>query len=191
MRGRCWAGGGRARAAAVTGLAWLLFAVGCGSSDHANTGVPVDPQAANPVRIRIPVIDVNAPIEPLDLTPEGELPPPSTFAGTGWWRDGPEPGERGSAVIVGHVDSYRGPAVFFRVPELSRGAEILVDRADGTTAVFVNERVERHDKNAFPTRAVYGDTPGSELRLVTCGGDFDHPTQRYRDNVVAFARRTH
>ena len=150
------------------------------------------PQAvgADPVRIRIPAIGVDAPVEPLTVDQNGVLPPPDTNDGTGWWRDGPEPGERGPAVIAGHLDSKRGPAVFFRLPDLGRGDRIFVDRADGTTAVFATQRIERHDKNAFPTDAVYGDTPDSQLRLITCGGKFDRKARRYLDNVIVFATRS-
>jgi hypothetical protein len=90
-------------------------------------------------------------------------------------------------VIVGHVDSRSGPAVFFRLRQLAPGDEIAVDRVDGSTAVFVVQRVERHPKGAFPTDAVYGPTPVAQLRLVTCGGEFDRRSRHYVDNVVVFA----
>ena len=142
---------------------------------------------ADPLRIRIPTIEVDAPVQPLIVDENGVLPPPDTYDGTGWWRDGPEPGERGPAVIAGHVDSRRGPAVFFRLADLSSGVRIFVDRADGSTAVFTTQRVERYGKDAFPTDAVYGDIPDPELRLITCGGEFDRKDRRYLDNVVVFA----
>jgi sortase (surface protein transpeptidase) len=149
-----------------------------------------DEQVADPVRVRVPAIGVDAPVGPLDLDANNVLPPPDTDEGTGWWRAGPEPGERGPAVIVGHVDSHHGPAVFFRLHELREGQEIHVDRADGSVATFVATRVERHDKLAFPTQAVYGDTPTAELRLITCGGDFDRENRRYLDNIIVYARRS-
>ena len=171
----------RSRWLGVIGLLFLVAVARCGGS--ASPG-------ADPVRIRIPAIGVDAPVQPLTVDQNGVLPPPDTYDGTGWWRDGPEPGERGPAVIAGHVDSKRGPAVFFRLPDLGRGDRIFVDRADGTTAVFATQRIERHDKNAFPTDAVYGDTPDSQLRLITCGGKFDRKAHRYVDNVIVFAIRS-
>lgn len=144
-------------------------------------------QAADPVRVRIPAIGVDAPVDPLIVDENGVLPPPDTFEGTGWWQSGPEPGEIGPAVITGHVDSYRGPAVFFRLDELDPGDEIFVDRADGTTVVFAAQRTERHGKDEFPTDDVYGDTADPQLRLVTCGGDFDQADRRYLDNVIVYA----
>ena len=169
--------------AGVIGLLLLVVVARCGGSASQAVG-------ADPVRIRIPAIGVDAPVQPLTVDQNGVLPPPDTYDGTGWWRDGPEPGERGPAVIAGHVDSKRGPAVFFRLPDLGRGDRIFVDRADGTTAVFATQRIERHDKNAFPTDAVYGDTPDSQLRLITCGGKFDRKAHRYVDNVIVFAIRS-
>ena len=147
----------------------------------------VSRQAADPVRLRIPTIGVDAPVDPLTLDENGVLPPPDNYEGTGWWRDGPEPGERGPAVIVGHVDSYRGPAVFYRLSDLATGDRILVDLADDSTAVFVTQRIERYPKDAFPTQAVYGHTPDAELRLISCGGDFDRTARRYLDNIVVYA----
>jgi sortase family protein len=149
--------------------------------------VATRPDVADPARIRIPAIEVDAPVGPLQVDGRGVLPPPPTNEDTGWWRAGPEPGEQGSAVIVGHVDSRSGPAVFFRLRQLDPGDEVAVDRVDGSTAVFVVQRVEQHPKDAFPTEAVYGSTPGAQLRLVTCGGEFDRSTRHYVDNVVVYA----
>jgi sortase (surface protein transpeptidase) len=149
-----------------------------------------DQPVADPVRLRIPAIGVDAPIDPLTVDRNGVLPPPATDNRTGWWRDGPEPGERGPAVIVGHVDSYEGPAVFIRLTDLRGGDQILVDRADGSTAVFATQRVEQHAKDGFPTQAVYGRTPDPQLRLITCGGEFEEQGRRYLDNVVVYADRS-
>ncbi|HEY7102756.1 MAG TPA: class F sortase [Mycobacteriales bacterium] len=151
---------------------------------------PAGDQAADPVRLRIPAIGVDAPVDPLTVDGGGILPPPTTNDRTGWWRDGPEPGERGPAVIVGHVDSYKGPAVFVHLADLSNGDQIFVDRADGTTAAFITVRVEQHAKDAFPTQAVYGGTSDPELRLITCGGQFDFKARRYLDNVIVYATRS-
>ena len=172
-----------ARWAVVIGLLFLVAVARCSGSGSQAVG-------ADPVRIRIPAIGVDAPVQRLTVDQNGVLPPPDTYDGTGWWRDGPEPGERGPAVIAGHVDSKRGPAVFFRLPDLGKGDRIFVDRADGTIAVFTAQRIERHDKNTFPTDAVYGDTPDSQLRLITCGGKFDRKHHRYVDNVIVFAIRS-
>lgn len=147
----------------------------------------VTTQVADPVRIRIPAIGVDAAVLRLAVDAQGVLPPPPTNEDTGWWQAGPEPGEPGPAVLVGHVDSSDGPAVFYRLRELGPGDMIIVDRADGSAATFTVERLERHSKDAFPTEAVYGRTPVPLLRLVTCGGEFDRSTRHYLDNVIVFA----
>jgi sortase (surface protein transpeptidase) len=147
----------------------------------------VEQEAADPTGVRIPALDVNAATIPLGLRSDGSIEVPQDFAQTGWWRDGPEPGELGAAVILGHVDSYEGPAVFYGLEALQAGDPIHIDRADGSTVTYVVERVEQHPKDNFPTVDVYGPTQESELRLVTCGGTFDREARSYRDNVIVFA----
>jgi sortase (surface protein transpeptidase) len=204
MRAIIWSGGGRG-ALAVAVATTALLGTACGgeppgpspwSLSAAVTAAPVagasagPEQAADPVRIRIPAIGVEAAVVALEVDAQGVLPPPATNGETGWWRAGPEPGEPGPAVVVGHVDSRQGPAVFFRLRQLVPGDEIAVDRADGSTAVFTVGRNERYGKHAFPTDAVYGDTPDAQLRLITCGGGFDRRAGSYLDNQVVFANRT-
>jgi sortase (surface protein transpeptidase) len=149
---------------------------------------PEPSEVADPVRVRIPRIGVDAPVIRLGLDTAGALEVPTVFSETGWWADGPEPGEAGPAVIVGHVDSRIGPAVFYRLDELRAGDRIEVARADGSTAAFVVQRSEQHPKRAFPTEAVYGPVDHASLRLVTCGGEFDRSSRHYLDNVIVFAR---
>lgn len=144
-------------------------------------------QAADPIGVRIPRIGVEASTTPLGLRPDGSIEVPQDFQQTGWWRDGPEPGEIGPAVILGHVDSFEGPAVFFELRSLSVGDEIHVDRVDGSTVTFVVDRIEQHPKALFPTDDVYGRTDNAQLRLVTCGGAFDRDERSYEDNIIVFA----
>jgi sortase (surface protein transpeptidase) len=143
--------------------------------------------AAAPTRVRVPAIGVDSRLVRLGVDDDGALVPPEDFATAGWFTGGPAPGETGPAVIAGHVDSYRGPAVFFRLAELEEGDEVLVDRADGTAARFTVTAVDRYPKDDFPTDQVYGPAPRPELRLITCGGEFDPDARSYRDNVVVSA----
>ena len=115
---------------------------------------------------------------------------PEDYSVAGWYTGGPRPGDRGPAVIAGHVDSKRGPAVFYRLGELRKGDLIVVRYPGRAEARFRVERTERHPKRAFPTARVYGDTAGPALRLVTCGGSFDRASGHYRDNVIVFAVAT-
>jgi sortase (surface protein transpeptidase) len=146
-------------------------------------------EPSSPVSLVIPSIGVNAKgIVDLKLDRNGKLQAPTDFARAGWYAAGPTPGEFGPAVIGAHVDSKSGPAVFYRLGSLKKGAEVSVFRQDGSTARFVVDRVARYSKANFPTSTVYGDTNGrAELRLITCGGAFDQSTGHYVDNIVAFA----
>jgi sortase (surface protein transpeptidase) len=143
--------------------------------------------AAPPVRIRIPAIGVSAAVVRLGLNRDGTLQVPADFGVTGWFTGGPAPGETGPAVIAGHIDSRRGPAVFYRLHALRRGDEVAVERADGTTVQFAVEGSAQYPKRAFPTEAVFGPSPDPLLRLITCGGSFDRSRRSYRDNVVVTA----
>ena len=105
---------------------------------------------------------------------------PEPFGVAGWYGPGTRPGDPGSAVILGHVDSTRGPAVFFRLRELRRGDQVRVSRADGSVLRFVVQRTEQSDKQRFPTDDVYYPTLTPGLRLVTCGGLFDDRSGHYR-----------
>jgi hypothetical protein len=140
-----------------------------------------------PMKIQIPAIAASAPIDPLGLNRDGTLKVPTDFARAGYYTGRPPPGATGPAIIIAHVDSKSGPAVFKRLRELKPGDEVTVTRADRSAVIFVVDRVESHPKKAFPTNAVYDPTPGATLRLVTCGGSFDRKAGHYRDNVIAFA----
>jgi sortase (surface protein transpeptidase) len=142
---------------------------------------------AAPVGIEIPRIGVSARLVRLGLNPDRTMEVPTDFDAAGWYVHGPRPGEIGPAVIAGHVDSTSGPAVFFRLGSLRRGAVVRVLRADGSTAHFTVEAVERASKEAFPTRRVFGPTRRPALRLITCGGSFDQATGHYRDNTIVYA----
>jgi hypothetical protein len=152
----------------------------------APTGLP----ASTPSSLRIPAIDVDTPLATFGLTRQGtiDVPPPTKNSPAGWYRYSRTPGETGAAVIVGHVDSaHDGPAVFYRLGELRPGDRIQVRRADGRSADFVVDRVAAFAKSRFPTASVYGPVGRPALRLVTCGGSFDHLRGHYRGNIVVFA----
>ena len=152
--------------------------------------VAVTDPVAVPVRLTIPSIGVATELTRLGVDPTGRLVPPEDFAVAGWFAAGPAPGAVGPAVLAGHVDSRRGPGVFFRLGEVPVDSQVLVTREDGTTVHFTVTRVEQYPKDAFPTAEVYGPTPGAELRLITCGGDFDRGQRSYEDNIVVYASFT-
>lgn len=162
-------------------------------SPSASAPAPPDPGPVRPAShltsLSAPTIGMRTgPLMELGLDADGALEVPPDAGTAGRFTLGPSPGELGPAVIAGHVD-YRGVSgVFARLDELAPGDEVSVQRADGATAVFDVYRVDRYPKSSFPTEQVYGDTAGPELRLITCGGDFDRGTGHYLDNVVAYAR---
>ncbi len=139
-----------------------------------------------PVRIEIPAIGADAPITPVSLDKRQSLQVPDPEE-AGWWRQGAKPGARGVAVVVGHVDSKTGPAVFYHLSALKKGQRIVLSAADGSIVTYRVDSVQQYAKNAFPTRKVYGATKDAQLRLITCGGQYDRGRGGYRDNVVVFA----
>ena len=143
---------------------------------------------STPVRLRIPAIGVDSGLMRLGLRSDGSLQVPPRGFPAGWYTGGPTPGERGPAVIVGHVDWGGSAGVFFRLRSLRPADMVYVQRADGSRAVFRVTEVQRFAKNAFPTQRVYGNLGYAGLRLITCGGSFDSATHHYVDDVVVFAR---
>lgn len=169
--------------------------------DHAESSVrpappgrpaQVLPEAA-PVSLAIEAIEVHSRLHDLGLDPTGAIEAPSgaRYDEAAWYRHSPMPGSLGPSIILGHVDSAsNGPSVFFRLGELVRGDRISVTRADGSIARFAVQEVARYPKEDFPTERVYGDLDHAGLRLITCGGAFDHASGHYEDNVVVFASLT-
>ncbi|MFI6820471.1 class F sortase [Micromonospora sp. NPDC050187] len=145
---------------------------------------------SQPTRIRIPRIGVDAPTVPLGLDKNQQIavPPLNKPETTGWYKLGPSPGEVGTAVVVGHVDSRAtGRAVFYRLGALKPGDTIEVPRKDGRKARFVVDGVTRYPKKKLPLDLVYGHTGKAQLRVITCGGGYDKAAKSYKDNIVVFA----
>ena len=147
------------------------------------------PVASAPVHLDIPRIEVHSDLIALGLNPDGTVavPPTDPHAPAGWYQYLASPGEPGPAILLGHVDTYEGPAVFYRLNQLKPADNIFVGLADGRTAVFAVESVGTYPKRSFPTEAVYGQTPEPVLRLITCGGTFDRSRRTYLSNVVVYA----
>ncbi len=137
--------------------------------------------------VRIPSIEVDATVIDLGLEDDGALETPQDYDLAGWWAGGTTANEDGPTVIVGHVDDYTGPAVFYRLDELRLGDEIEVVDSTGTTTRFVVTERATYDKDDFPTEKVYGETDEPTLRLITCGGTFDRSLRSYEANVVIYA----
>lgn len=143
-----------------------------------------------PVRLRIPTLKIDVPFEepPLGLNADKTVEAPRAFTDVGWYKYGATPGEIGPSVVLGHVDTYKGPAVFFYLGQLKPGDEVFVDRADGSTADFEVQELHRYSQDDFPSALVYGPINYPGLRLITCTGVYDHGVQRYDHNLVVYAR---
>jgi sortase (surface protein transpeptidase) len=143
--------------------------------------------ASAPVSVSIPAIDVQSSLIELGLNADDTMEVPQDWDQTGWFKHSPTPGELGPAIVAGHVDSYRGPAVFYRLRDLEPGDTVEIIRDDGSVAVFSVTRTEQYPKDGFPTEKVYGNLDHAGLRLITCGGGFDSRTDHYRENLVVYA----
>ena len=184
---------------AAAGLAWASHTGRPATSPGTPPIVPVPkgewaavppalmPSAPRPTALDIPAIGVKTRLVRLGLTAAGTLQVPGSASVAGWYTGSPRPGEPGAAVIAGHIDSGRGPGVFYRLADLKPGNLVYVQRGRGRLAVFKVTAVRTFLKSKFPTAAVYGPVPDSQLRLITCGGTFDPATGHYLSNVIAFA----
>ncbi|MFD9499802.1 class F sortase [Streptomyces sp. NPDC060035] len=197
--------------AAVLAVLALGALTGCGAEDgahadtppaHISTPAPPSPAsppleatgpaepmaAAEPVRVRVPSADVDTgPVLKLGLAADGTVEVPSVEQADriGWYTKGVTPGELGPAVLIGHFDTARGPAVLKNISRIKAGDRITVSRADGSDAVFAVRAMEQVDKDSFPTDKVYGETTRPELRLITCGGELENGHRP--DNIIVYA----
>lgn len=146
-----------------------------------------------PTHISIPAIGVNHDLRPTGLNPDGTLatPPLTQVQWPVWYKYSPTPGQRGPAVIVGHIDSATdGGGVFFKLGAMRAGDTIIIGRRDGSAAQFTVYKTAEYNKANFPTSSVYGNTADAEVRLISCGGAFDTSKKSYEDDIVIYARLT-
>ncbi|MBM7443205.1 class F sortase [Streptomyces sp. HB132] len=155
------------------------------SASPAPRGLP----RSEPKRLSISSLAVDAPFTPLSIGSSGQLdaPPADDPNLVGWFKDGATPGEPGTSVVAGHVDTKTGPAVFLLLSTLKAGRTVDITRQDGTVATFKVDSVETFSKAEFPSKRVYDDNGSPQLRLITCGGVYDKKKKDYEDNVVVFA----
>lgn len=182
----------------------LLLAAGCGvavpTSGQAPPAIGPAPGApdlagpavavAAPASVEVPAIGARSTLVETGLRSDGtvEVPPVEQPEQASWYRESPRPGQPGPAIVLGHVDGAGRDGVFVDLDRLGPGDDVVIGRQDGTEARFEVYRVDSVDKGAFPTTAVYGDTDGPELRLISCGGEWVGGPLGYADNVIAYAR---
>ncbi len=146
-----------------------------------------------PVSVEIPAIGVDSRLLHLGKDADGAIAVPSLTARVSraaWYKYSPTPGQIGTSVIEGHVDTYQGPAIFFRLGGLRPGDRVVVRLADGVTANFRVTGVRQYLKSRFPSKAIFGPTNYAALHLITCGGAFDYQTHHYLSSTVVFASLT-
>ncbi|MEU9924487.1 class F sortase [Streptomyces griseoluteus] len=208
---------GRATGRMVTAVAWAVLLLGLWLWGRHVTGLPDSPAGtthggivglggitlpapaaplpdSTPQRVDIPQLAIQAPVVKRGLDSRGGIdPPPFDQPGVvGWYGAGTTPGADGTALLVGHVDTRTRPAVFYRLSTLEPGETVRVVRADGKVARFTIDDVEVLPADHFDAARAYGTRhPGrAELRLITCGGTYDHTTRAYTANVVVSAYLT-
>lgn len=142
---------------------------------------------SEPVHLRIPAAGIYTSLIQVGRKADGAMQVPEPASVAGWYRHSPTPGELGPSIIVGHVDSPKGPAVFWRLGELKPGQIIEIKRADGKTVNFKVNNVKQFEQNDFPTKEVYGNINHAGLRLITCGGSLNRLTGQYSHNTVVYA----
>jgi hypothetical protein len=187
---------------ALLAVGVLVAVVGGGGGGSSDTrAAALAPGQTEPVPVPLPeadIVGVDAPsialatedTTDLSLQSDNTLEVPRRAATVGWYDESASPGEVGPTVLAAHVNLDGDEGAFYRLGRMAAGATVEVHRDDDTTAVYVIDRVERYAKYAFPTEAVYGPTPDSQIRLITCGGVFDHGAQSYEENIVAFGHLT-
>jgi sortase (surface protein transpeptidase) len=141
-----------------------------------------------PLRVRIPRIKVNAPIQAVGVNPDGTMSAPPSPGVVAWYGYGAPPGEPGASVLAGHVDSVRGPAVFWSLQDLQAGDPIDIDLVGGVTLRFVVVQTAWYVPAAAPLATIFGTGGDPRLNLITCGGVFDHALHAYDKRLVVFTR---
>ncbi len=138
--------------------------------------------------LKIDAIGLNIPLGKTTLGANKELLVPANPNNAAWYKHGPIPGEAGSALVTGHLDSPAGPGVFFNLSKLKPGNVIEVKRDDGKITTFKVDKLESYGQdNTFPWSTVYSTSGASSLRIITCDGVYNPETQRYNKNLVVFA----
>jgi LPXTG-site transpeptidase (sortase) family protein len=189
---------------AVVLAVMLLVLAGSMTLPHQMVYAPVSPIASStpeevqkkyilstsePVRLTVPKINLDAEFEaPLSLKADKTVGVPKAYTTVGWYDGSPTPGELGPSIILGHVDSFKGAAVFYNLGKLEVGDTFIVERADGSKPTFKVERMERYPQSDFPTDLVYGPIDHAGIRLITCTGTYNRGTDRYSHNLVVYGR---
>ncbi|MGG0642520.1 class F sortase [Sporosarcina gallistercoris] len=154
----------------------------------SSDGLPLNSEqkGITPVTLEIPVIGVKSDVENVGELNNGQMGVPEGVDNVGWFEPGTLPGNRGSSVMAGHIDSLTGAAVFYKLDQLKKGDEVVVRDADGESLTFIVTRSERYPRNAAPIEEIFGFSYGSRLNLITCTGEFDRKAKTHEERLVVF-----
>lgn len=172
---------------ATASPAFPAAATGVHATQEPAVGPAPAAPSAPPTFVEVERVGLRAAVIPVGTLPDGamEVPEPGR---AGWFNGSSTPGTPGPTVIAGHVDSWTGPDVFYRLPELVAGDRVRVHRADGAVTVYEVTRLEEVAKEALPVARVFGPSEQPSIRLITCGGEFDRQRKTYRSNVIVYGR---
>lgn len=154
---------------------------------HSKAMLKDEPSGIVPAEIAIPAIDVKAKIEKTTLSKDGSMGVPKNTDNTAWFKDGPKPGDKGNAVMNGHVDNKWGPSVFYRLKELKKGNKVIVTSISGKKRTFEVVKVQSYPREEKPN-AFFGYAFTRNLNLITCTGTFDHAAGTHEKRLVVFTQ---
>lgn len=142
-----------------------------------------------PKRFEIPKFGISSNIQYVGLNSAGEMDVPNNNTDVAWFYLGTKPGEVGSAVIAGHLDSkYGKPAVFWNLKNLVKGDAVYIFNSNGERKNFEVMYAERYNTDQAPMEKIFGANDGIYLNLVTCDGVWDKYKINYNKRLVVYAK---
>lgn len=139
-----------------------------------------------PLLLVIPRIRVVSKVEPVGLLENGHMDTPRAWDNVAWFAPGTRPGNPGSAVMAGHLDSTTGPAVFWKLRQLEPGDAVIVLDAQARILIFRVEKLRAYDEEAAPIDILFGPSASPRLNLLTCAGSWDHAKRGYDKRLAVY-----
>lgn len=139
-----------------------------------------------PETVTIESIGVDAPVEGVGLQENGEMGVPKDYRNAGWYESGAKPGEQGSAVIAGHVNTPEGKGIFWDLHKLEVGDEVKISDKNGETRVFEVVDKKAFDLGEAPIDQIFGYTPRRMLNLITCTGKYNYDKGTHEQRLVVY-----
>ncbi len=148
----------------------------------------VSTQHARPVTLSIPSLQVSAEVEYVGLDEKRHMDVPKHDMNVAWYELGYSPGEKGNAVMAGHLDTITGaPAIFYNLDRLRKGDTIIVHLSDDTEITFSVTHVAVYENENFPLAEVFGPHDKARLNLITCRGHYDSQAKNYSQRTVVYS----